>query len=83
MAVAAESGKNFNIGTSSGKDAANSGSVQTARAVEEKFAPAFYASTYPDVAPACGTDVNALYDHYLAYGKKEGRIPVFTSVEMD
>lgn len=75
MAAAADSGKNSNTGTGSGKEAANSGSGQTAGAAGEKFDPAFYASTYPDVAAACGTDVNALYNHYLAYGKKEGRMP--------
>lgn len=41
----------------------------------EKFDPAFYAAAYPDVVEALGTDVNALYDHYLTYGQKEGRVP--------
>lgn len=41
----------------------------------EKFDPAFYAATYPDVVAVLGTDVNALYDHYLTYGQKEGRMP--------
>lgn len=39
----------------------------------EKFDPAFYASTYPDVVAALGTDANALYDHYITYGRNEGR----------
>lgn len=41
----------------------------------EKFDPAFYAATYADVVNALGTDVNALYNHYLTYGQKEGRLP--------
>ena len=41
----------------------------------EKFDPAFYATTYADVVNALGTDVNALYNHYLTYGQKEGRLP--------
>ncbi len=41
----------------------------------EKFDPAFYAATYADVVNALGTDVNALYNHYLTYGQKEGRMP--------
>lgn len=73
--AAADSSKKSNTGTSGGKGAANTGSGQSSGAVGEKFDPAFYASTYPDVAAACGTDVNALYNHYLAYGKKEGRMP--------
>lgn len=39
------------------------------------FDPQFYASTYPDVVAVFGTDANALYQHYQAYGKKEGRLP--------
>lgn len=41
----------------------------------EKFDPAFYAATYPDVVAVLGTDVNALYNHYLTYGQNEGRMP--------
>lgn len=41
----------------------------------EKFDPAFYAATYPDVVAVLGTDVNALYDHYITYGQSEGRMP--------
>ena len=39
------------------------------------FDAAFYAQTYPDVASAVGTDEAALYNHYLNYGKAEGRKP--------
>lgn len=41
----------------------------------EKFDPAFYAATYPDVVAVLGTDANALYNHYLTYGQNEGRMP--------
>ena len=40
-----------------------------------KFDPQYYASTYPDVAAAFGTDETALYNHYKACGKAEGRKP--------
>lgn len=37
------------------------------------FDPEFYSRTYPDVAASCGTDAAALYQHYCAYGRAEGR----------
>ena len=40
-----------------------------------QFDAAFYAATYPDVVAVFGTDENLLYQHYLQYGKAEGRIP--------
>lgn len=40
-----------------------------------KFDPAYYAAAYPDVAAAVGTDANALYTHYVTYGRLEGRLP--------
>ena len=49
--------------------------VPTRAMAAEKFDPAFYAATYPDVVAVLGTDVNALYNHYLTYGQKEGRMP--------
>ena len=39
------------------------------------FDPAFYAATYPDVAAAMGTDPAMLYQHYVQFGKAEGRLP--------
>lgn len=45
------------------------------------FDPVFYAAAYPDVAAACGTDPQALLNHYLKYGKKEGRLSHAVSVE--
>lgn len=49
--------------------------VPTQAMAAEKFDPAFYAATYPDVVAVLGTDVNALYNHYLTYGQREGRMP--------
>ena len=39
------------------------------------FDPQFYYNTYPDVAAAFGHNEALLYQHYLLYGKKEGRLP--------
>lgn len=39
------------------------------------FDPVFYAAAYADVAAAVGTDVEALYNHYITFGQKEGRLP--------
>lgn len=40
------------------------------------FDAAYYAAAYPDVSAAVGTSVDALYSHYLTYGRFEGRHPV-------
>ena len=37
--------------------------------------PLYYAALYPDVAAAVGTSPEALYNHYVNFGQKEGRIP--------
>lgn len=42
----------------------------------------FYAETYPDVKQALGTDEAALYNHYVTYGKAEGRMPHGTDVDV-
>lgn len=39
------------------------------------FDPEYYAASNPDVTAALGTDANTLYNHYLQYGKNEGRKP--------
>lgn len=39
------------------------------------FDAEFYAQTYPDVKEALGTDENALYQHYVTFGRSEGRLP--------
>lgn len=54
--------------------AAMMGAPIQARAAEE-FDPVFYASAYADVAAAFGTDPEALYNHYITYGRSEGRLP--------
>ncbi|MDE6054058.1 MAG: hypothetical protein K2G55_09905 [Lachnospiraceae bacterium] len=33
----------------------------------------YYAQTYPDVTAVLGTDRDELYNHYVTYGKAEGR----------
>ena len=42
---------------------------------ESDFDPDYYASIYPDVVNVLGTDPQVLYNHFLEYGMKEGRIP--------
>ena len=37
------------------------------------FDAEYYAQTNPDVVAILGTDKNALYQHYLNFGKAEGR----------
>lgn len=37
-----------------------------------------YADTYPDLKAAFGYDATALYNHYMSYGKAEGRTAIFT-----
>lgn len=49
--------------------------LQHSMAAPGQFDPAYYAQTYPDVAAALGTDATALYNHYISFGQKEGRIP--------
>lgn len=49
------------------------GSSMSAEAA--KFNPAFYAAKYADVRAAFGSDASALYNHYITYGQKEGRMP--------
>ena len=40
------------------------------------FDAEFYAEQYPDVKKALGTEEQALYKHYIMFGKAEGRLPV-------
>lgn len=39
------------------------------------FDPQFYAALYPDVVAVFGTSESLLYQHYVTYGKAEGRLP--------
>ncbi len=41
----------------------------------QTFDAEFYAKNNPDVVAALGTDEAALYNHYVTYGKTEGRKP--------
>ncbi len=43
--------------------------------VPSDFDASFYADTYPDLKEAIGTDAEALYNHYVQFGQKEGRLP--------
>ena len=51
--------------------------VTYAAEVDEKatFDPVFYAAAYPDVAAVIGIDAEALWQHYINFGKAEGRYP--------
>lgn len=40
------------------------------------FDPEWYADAYPDVAREYGTETVPLVAHYLAYGRREGRLPL-------
>lgn len=51
------------------------GKVYAGKGRGEDFDPVFYAETYEDVAAALGTDADALYNHYINFGQKEGRFP--------
>ena len=46
------------------------------------FDAEYYAATYQDVKEALGTNEKVLYNHYLEYGKKEGRTPVANTGEV-
>ncbi|MDE7044380.1 MAG: vancomycin resistance protein, partial [Acetatifactor sp.] len=52
--------------------AANTLSVSAAD-MSAYFDAEFYAEQYPDIVEICGTDEEALYEHYVTYGIKEGR----------
>lgn len=39
-----------------------------------KFDATYYAQNNPDVTAALGTDADVLYQHYIKYGKAEGRL---------
>ncbi len=39
------------------------------------FDAQFYAETYPDVVAAKGSSENAMWEHYVEFGRNEGRLP--------
>lgn len=45
------------------------------------FDAEYYASTNPDVFAAFGNDESLLWQHYLMFGKNEGRLPTNPNVE--
>lgn len=55
------------------------GAATTITTFAAEFDPTYYATTYPDVAAVYGTDAQALLNHYLTYGQKEGRKPSATA----
>ena len=40
-----------------------------------KFDPNYYAVLYPDVVALLGADPQVLFNHYIAFGMQEGRLP--------
>ena len=46
------------------------------------FDAAFYAAAYPDVAMAYGNDSKLLCNHFIEYGKFEGKFPNAVSLQM-
>lgn len=48
-------------------------SVFPTKVFAKDFDATYYASKYPDVKNALGTNKDVLYKHYLEFGKKEGR----------
>lgn len=46
-----------------------------AGSLTDNFDAKYYAKNNPDVVKALGNDEKVLYQHYLEYGKSEGRLP--------
>lgn len=63
-----------NYGRAEGRKAC-ADNATVASGLVDNFDAAYYAATYPDVRAALGNDATALYNHYLTYGKAEGRKP--------
>ena len=53
--------------------AAVQNTASTSTTMIDNFDATFYANMYPDVKKAIGTDATKLYNHYVTYGKAEGR----------
>ena len=64
------------------------GSGMTAYAAPETmpdgtiFDAEFYAQVYPDVVAVFGTNADAMYQHYVQYGKNEGRFAYAGAVQL-
>lgn len=52
---------------------ASKNTIVAEAAIPASFDADYYAANNPDVVLALGTDPQALYDHYVAFGKIEGR----------
>lgn len=48
--------------------------VYNGQAYDDEFDPVYYANKYADLKKAFGDDVQKLLQHWVQYGKKEGRI---------
>ena len=46
----------------------------TTAALKSEFDADFYASKYPDIKAAFGTNKDAMFNHFLTCGMKEGRM---------
>ena len=53
----------------------NAGAAAASTGYIDGFDPVFYAARYPDVYAAFGNNAALLYQHYLLFGKAEGRLP--------
>lgn len=47
-----------------------------ATTIKDVFDASYYSKTYSDLAKAFADNADALYNHYLTYGQKEGRVVV-------
>ncbi|MCD7862738.1 MAG: C39 family peptidase [Lachnospiraceae bacterium] len=76
--ITAETTADENTAAAEGTDTATqsaSASTTVVLSDDTVFDAEYYANTYADVKASCGTDFDALLNHYLTYGKKEGRQP--------
>ncbi len=66
--------------SSSSSTSNNSSSWLSGAAKDMVFDAEYYAARYPDLRAAYGTDKTKLFEHFLSYGIKEGRIasPIFS-----
>ena len=56
------------------------GLTASAQETADTFDYKAYADTYPDLKAAYGYDANALFAHYINFGKAEGRVGNFAGV---
>lgn len=69
-----------NTSTSTSTSTGSTSSWLSGDAKNMVFDAEYYAARYPDLRAAYGTDANKLFEHFLNYGIKEGRIasPIFS-----